>query len=82
MPGHSAPGSASPGSSPGQRWLGRILAYPAQVTLNALMSLAAMAFERRIRKALRSKAGPARRTGQVEADMGSDSGPGFGTSFS
>lgn len=42
----------------------RILRYPAQVTLSALMSLAVTALERRIRKALRSSAGPGDQAGR------------------
>ena len=62
MPGHSTPDHA-----PQRRFPKRIRAYPAQVILSALMSLAVMVLERRLRKAFRSNAGSDRPTSQVEA---------------
>jgi hypothetical protein len=56
MPGHSPPAHA-----PHRQFSSRILRYPAQVTLGALMSLAVVVCEWRIRKALRSDTGPDRR---------------------
>jgi hypothetical protein len=47
---------------PGQQLRKRVLRYPARVILSGLMSLAVMVLERRLGKALRSKAGP----GQVQ----------------
>ncbi len=52
-----------PGQSPSagtqqRQFAGRILRYPAQALLSALMSLAVAMSERRIRKALRPKPGP------------------------
>lgn len=62
MLGHSTPNHA-----PRRQFPKRILAYPAQVILSALMSLAVRVLERRIRNALRSTASSDRRTSQVEA---------------
>lgn len=62
MSGHSPPAHA-----PQRQFLKRILSYPAHVTLSALMSLAVVVSERRIRKALRANAAPGRRTSQVQA---------------
>jgi hypothetical protein len=50
MPGQSRPG-----------WRRRIVEYPAQLILGALMSLAVVVAERRIRKAIGSSAGPGHR---------------------
>ena len=59
MPGQSQPGQSQPGQSqPGRALRRRSLAYPARAILGALMSLAVVVAERRIRKALRSTAGP------------------------
>jgi hypothetical protein len=60
MPGPAPPARAH------QRFPRRMLAYPAQLTLSALMSVAVAVLERRIRKALRPKTGAARRTGQAK----------------
>jgi hypothetical protein len=62
MPGHSPPAHV-----PQRRFGRRILGYAPHVILNTLMSLAVVVFERRIRKALRSNAGPGRRTSHVRA---------------
>jgi hypothetical protein len=45
-------------SQPSQSLRRRILGYPARAILGTLMSLAVVVAERRIRKALRSTAGP------------------------
>jgi hypothetical protein len=48
------PGQSQPSQAPRRR----ILEYPARAILSTLMSLAVVVAERRIRKALRSTAGP------------------------
>jgi hypothetical protein len=48
------PGQSQPSQAPWRR----ILGYPARAILGTLMSLAVVVAERRIRKALRSTAGP------------------------
>jgi len=60
MAGHSPTAHASQRQFPA-----RILSYTARAILGTLMSLAVAVLERRIRKALRSKAGPGRPAGQV-----------------
>ncbi len=52
MPGHPPPGQA-----PQRSFAARILGFPQRVTLSALMSLAVIVLERRIRKALGRDAG-------------------------
>jgi len=74
------PGPAPPAAAPRRQFPNRILAYPAQATLSALMSVAVVVLERRIRKALRPEANPDRRAGLVEADMRSEPERRFGAS--
>ena len=51
------PGQSPPAGTQQRLFAGRILRYPAQALLSALMSLAVAMSERRIRKALRPKHG-------------------------
>ena len=56
---------------PSQALRRRILAYPARAILGALMSVAVVVAERRIRKALRSTAGPGDPVAVAAAPAGS-----------
>jgi hypothetical protein len=61
------PGQGPPAHPPRRQFPRRILSYPAHMTLGALMSLAVVMAERRVRKALRSTTAPRHQTSPEEA---------------
>jgi hypothetical protein len=58
------PRPSPPAQAPERRVLAPVLSSPPRAILNALMSLAVIVLEWRIRRALRSDAGPGPRAGQ------------------